>query len=239
MRNAYLIIRDFLRCVRNKNISAYAASCAFFLFLSLGPMVALLGLLLESTEKSAGFLSIATLTMIWAAGKGTLALIRGLNAVHNVTEQRNYFVVRILASVYTIVIALAVGISLGFLVFGNAILDVITFYLPQSGVLLAILLPFRYVLVWAVITVLLWCVYSFLPSIKRRMRGQLPGASLAAFVWSVFSWGFSIYIGDGNFGILYGNLSLLVVFLLWLYFGMYIILLGAYLNRYFGKRRSV
>ena len=239
MKQAYIIVKDFFRQVRDKNLSAYSASCAFFLFLSLGPMVALVGLLVESLERPAGVLSVATLTMMWAAGKGTLALMRGLNSVHNVKEQRNYLVVRILASIYTVALVLVILVSLGFIVFSNALVDMIRAYFPKSNVMLTLLTPIRYVLVWIVLTMILTCIYSFLPSVKRRVRGQLPGAMVAALVWSVFSWGFSIYMGKADFGVLYGSLGVLVLFLLWLYFGMYIILVGAYLNRYFGKRRPL
>ena len=37
----------------------------------------------------------------------------------------------------------------------------------------------------------------------------------------------------GNSYGIYGSLSIIIIVLLWLYFCMYIIMVGAYLNRYF------
>jgi membrane protein len=66
-----------------------------------------------------------------------------------------------------------------------------------------------------------------------KFEEQLPGAFFAATVWSMFSWGFSLYVTYSNSYSIYGSLSIIVIIMLWLYFCMYIMLIGAYLNRYF------
>ena len=48
-KKVYLIFRDFMRKVRDENISSFAASAAFFLFVSLIPLVAVLCALLPYT----------------------------------------------------------------------------------------------------------------------------------------------------------------------------------------------
>lgn len=232
MGKIFLVGRDFFRQMRKKNLSAFSASTAFFLFLSLGPTLALLAALFE---KSTSVMSLAVLTMVWAAGKGTLAMMRGLNAIHGVEEERNYFLIRIIASVYTVAIVLAIVSSLGLIVFSNLIIDKICFFLPQTEVVLHVIAPFRYMIVWIIVTGILASIYCFLPSVKLRFLKQVPGAMVAAGLWSVFSWGFSLYVDYFDMTAVYGSLSVLVLALLWLYFGMYIILLGAYLNRYFSN----
>ncbi|MBQ7360419.1 MAG: YihY/virulence factor BrkB family protein [Lachnospiraceae bacterium] len=266
MSKIFLVVRDFFRQMRKKNLSAFSASTAFFLFLSLGPMLAFActlipylpltsedlfetvmmvlpdkvegvakALLAEIFEKSTSVMSLAALTMIWAAGKGTLAMMRGLNAIHGVEEERNYFVVRMVASIYTLAIVLAIFSSLGLIVFSNFIIDMVCIYLPQTEVALQVIAPFRYMIVWIFVTGILASIYCFLPSVKLRFKKQIPGAMVAAGFWSVFSWGFSLYMDYFDMTAVYGSLSVLVLALLWLYFGMYIILLGAYLNRYFAN----
>ena len=42
-----------------------------------------------------------------------------------------------------------------------------------------------------------------------------------------------MYVSYGNGYSIYGSLTIIVIIMLWLYFCMYIILIGAYLNRYF------
>ena len=267
MNKIILVARDFFRQMKKKNLSAFSASTAFFLFLSLGPMIAFVctlipylpftqedlllmtleflpnkfqtlvnGFLTEIFANSAGVMPVAALTMIWASGKGTLALMRGLNSIHGVEEQRNYISVRIVASFYTLAIVLSIAFSLGLIVFSNLIIDAICLYLPGTEVALKLIAPFRYLIVWLLISILLSSIYCFLPSVKLKFKKQIPGALFAAGLWSVFSWGFSLYVDVSNLSAIYGSLSILVLALLWLYFGMYIILLGAYLNRYFGKQ---
>lgn len=42
-----------------------------------------------------------------------------------------------------------------------------------------------------------------------------------------------MYVSYGNGYSIYGSLTIIVIIMLWMYFCMYIILIGAYLNRYF------
>ena len=78
-----------------------------------------------------------------------------------------------------------------------------------------------------------WSDYTYIPDTKLKFTEQVPGACFAAVVWSVFSWGFSMYVSYGNGYSIYGSLTIIVIIMLWMYFCMYIILIGAYLNRYF------
>ena len=86
-----------------------------------------------------------------------------------------------------------------------------------------------------VLTILFAFIYAFVPDKKLHFREQIPGASFAAVVWSIFSWGFSLYVDwSGSYSI-YGSLSIIVIVMVWLYFCMYIIFMGAYINRYFSQ----
>jgi len=188
----------------------------------------------EVYDKSAGILSFAILATLWTAGKGVMALMQGLNAINDVEEERNYFLVRMVASFYTLVMLVVMVISLFIMVFGNALVNVILHRIPQLRVVAAFLMNFRFIFVWFILTVLFAMIYSYIPNIKLRFRDQLPGAMFSAIVWSVFSWGFSIYVGWERAGGIYGSLSIIIIVMLWMYFCMYIVMVGAYLNRYFG-----
>ena len=71
-----------------------------------------------------------------------------------------------------------------------------------------------------------------------KFRMQLPGAAFSAVSWGVFSWGFSLYVGIGEAYSTYGSLSLIIILMIWLYIGIYILLIGAQINRYFGPAYS-
>ena len=105
--------------------------------------------------------------------------------------------------------------------------------IPQLQRIVSFAMNFRFLLVWAVLSVLFAAVYAYVPDKKLEFREQIPGAVFSAVVWSVFSWAFSYYVTYGNTYGIYGSLSIIIIVLLWMYFCMYIIMIGAYLNRYF------
>lgn len=267
IRNIYDMVRELCREIKKRDISAFAGSMAFFLFLSLIPMLVVLCMLIPYTplteqnlahavlevvpdfadsmaielisevyQKSAGFLSVAVVTTLWSAGKAVLALRRGLNAINDREETRNYFVVRVVASLYTVVILLAVLLSLFIMVFGDRLTVLLLYRVPRLQELFSFLLHFRFLAVWAILILLFASMYAYIPDQKQKWRDQIPGASFTAVVWSVFSWGFSLFVETPMEHTIYGILSILVVVMLWMYVCMYLILLGAFLNRYLKEK---
>ncbi|MCM1045532.1 MAG: YihY/virulence factor BrkB family protein [Candidatus Gastranaerophilales bacterium] len=190
-------------------------------------------LIAEVYDKSAGILSVAAVATLWTAGKGVMALIQGLNAINGVEEKRNYLVVRIVSSLYTLLMLVAVLVSLFVMVFGNKLVEIALRKVPTLQLLVSAIMQFRFIFGWVLLTLTFSAIYAFLPNKKLRFREQIPGATFAAVVWSTFSWGFSIYVEVFNSYSIYGSLSLIVIVMLWMYFCMYIILVGAFLNQYF------
>ena len=190
-------------------------------------------LISEVYDKSAGILSVAVITIIWSAAKGVMALMRGLNAVNEVEEKRNYFVIRAIASFYTVIMLVVVILSLFIMVFGNQLVSLALHRVPQLESVVSFFMNFRFTVVWGVLTALFAAVYAYVPNDKLKFREQIPGAAFSAVVWSVFSWCFSLYLNYNNSYGIYGSLSIIIIVLLWMYFCMYIIMIGACLNRYF------
>lgn len=270
MRKLIKISINFSRKMSEKNISAYAASTAFFIFLSLVPMLMVICTMIPYTplteeslvraitevtprqidsmvtslvhdvyQRASTILPLAALLMIWTAAKGLMALMGGLNAINDVQERRNYFVVRFVAAVYTVVMLIATVISLVIMALGSRLVDVVLSRVPQLQFLFSLIVNLRFIFSWIVLTLLFAAVYTYVPSRKLRFREQIPGASFTAVVWSIFSWGFSIYLNlSGSFSI-YGSLSLIIIAMIWMYFCMYIILVGAYLNCFFNPVNKV
>lgn len=264
VRRLVALLNDFSRKMKKQGITTFAASTAFFFFLSIVPMLIVICTIIPYTplteedlveavtdvtpdqvdalaenlisdiyDKSAGVLSVALIATIWSASKGVMALMRGLNAINGVEEKRNYFVVRVVASFYTLVMLVVVILSLFLMVFGDQLVTLTLHRIPQLQRVVSFAMNFRFLLVWAVLSVLFAAVYAYVPDKKLAFREQIPGAVFSAVVWSVFSWVFSYYVTySNNYGI-YGSLSIIIIVLLWMYFCMYIILIGAYLNRYF------
>lgn len=261
----YLILRDFNWQMTKKNISAFAASTAFFLFLSMIPLLMALCAILPYTSlteeillhaitrftpdamdamvvrivsdvyaRSAGTITVFALVTIWSAAKAMLALIYGLNAVNDFEEKRNYLVLRTIACFYTVIILAAIVIALLVMVFGNVIVDLLLADIPPLHIVVSFIMHFRFLISWVILTFIFAMIYAFVPSRKLRFKQQLPGAAFAAVLWSAASFAFAVYVDHFNGFGTYGSLTTVVILMLWFYMLMYILMIGAHINRYFG-----
>ena len=268
MRKVWKMIQNISQDMGRQNLSAFSASTAFFFFLSLVPMLIMLctiipytplteenllvamrgwipdkifplaeGLVQDVYERSEGLLSIAVIVTLWTAGKGMLALMRGLNAIDDIKETRSYVWVRMISSFYTVLMLVMVVLSLLVMVFGNRFVDMLLYKMPQLQPLVALLMHFRFLAIWALLTILFIAIYAFVPNGRLKMREQIPGAVFTAIGWIAFSWGFSLYVDWTDYSI-YGSLSIIILVMLWMYFCMYIVMLGAYINRFFMALRQ-
>ena len=197
----------------------------------------LLSIIQEVYDKSTAVLPISAIFTLWSAGKGLQGLTNGVNAIYHVKETRNYVVTRIRSALYTLVFILAVIGSLILLVFGNSIQKLLTRYIPALARVTAYIIGMRTAVSLVVLALIFLMVYKFLPNRKTSFRSQVPGAVISAVAWSLFSLGFSVYLDyyDG-FSNMYGSLTTIILILLWLYFCMYIVLIGAEINAYFEER---
>ena len=74
-------------------------------------------------------------------------------------------------------------------------------------------------------------IYKFLPNHIVQLKVQLMGAAFSAVGWMIVSWIFSVYLDIfKGFSSMYGSLTTIVLIMLWLYFCMYILLLGGEVN---------
>lgn len=184
-------------------------------------------------EQSARILPLAIVIMLWSSSKGMLALMVGLNAVNEVEETRNYFMLRVEAAFYMVITIAALLVSLMLSVFGKTIITSIYSVFPNIGRLLLVLMRFRFLFVLFILIAVFVLTYTYVPNKKMKMCHQIPGAVFAALGWSAFSFGFSIYVEYFHGMSIYGSLSTIIIMMFWLYFCIYILLIGANLNRYF------
>lgn len=184
-------------------------------------------------NQSPALVSWTALAAIWAAGKGIMGLADGLNSIYQIEETRNYFLARFRYACYTVLLILALIVSLAILVFGYGIQN----YLRGRFIFFArisesmLFLPTAIAMILLVILFLI--LFAFLPNRRQKLVSQLPGAVFSAVSWAVFSYAFSIYLDfAGNMSVLYGSLTTLIVVMLWLYFCMYLLFVGAEINHY-------
>lgn len=192
------------------------------------------------SDSPVAILSATAVAALWSSSRGMLSIERGLNRVYDVEVQRNYILRRLICSGYTVVFSLVCVISLLLLVFGETLqrhlLEVFPF-LNRFSVLIS---QGRAVFSLFMLVFFFVGIYTFLPFKKQRFRYQFPGAAFAAAAWTLFSFAFSIYFKYfSSYANMYGSLTALVLLMLWLYFCICILFLGAEINWHYKHYRRL
>ncbi len=255
-------IWKFITKVMDNHVGAYAAQSAFFLVLSLIPIILLLLTLVQYTpltkadvmtaayelfpttirttilsiinevyNQSRAIIPLTAIIAFWSAGRGTMAITNGLNCIHEQKETRNYFVLRIRAAGYTVLLIVSIIMCLLILGFGNSISSLVNEHLPFLRYVTKFIIEIRTAVMMLILLVLFICIYRFLPNNKSKLQYYMPGAVFTAIGWTLASFVISAYttIFEG-FSNMYGSLTTIVLIMLWLYSCMYILLLGGVIN---------
>lgn len=197
------------------------------------------GIIGEAYHKTATTVSVSALAALWSAGKGMMALTQGLQWIAGIRDTRNYFAVRLRATLYTI--ALMVFI-VGFLVlgvFGESLMNFIAMKFPITLYITNLILDVKNIFLFLFAVIIFALIYRFMPGNQMKIKHHMPGAFVTAIGWMVVSFAFSIYIDRfSGFSNMYGSLTTIILIMLWLYFGMYITLIGAEFNQMLAERRE-
>ena len=189
----------------------------------------------EVYNRSVGIISITAIVAIWSAAKGIQYMTDGLNSVNDLEENRNWFVLRLWAIVYTIVFLFAVVFTLVVLVFGNTLHDLAVEYIPLLQSLTDLIVRLRGFVLFGILFVFFDINFTMLPNKKLTFKSQIPGAAICAVAWYVFSFALSIYVDYFNGFSMYGSLTTIALIMLWLYFCMYIMMMSAEVNVIFNE----
>lgn len=195
------------------------------------------GIVGEVYAKSLGVVPISALIALWSAGKGIQALTNGFNTIYQVQETRNFIITRIRSVIYTLIFVIAIVLTLILQVFGNSLQRELSDRFPFLDRLVTTIISMRLLISLGLLSLVFLMLYKFIPNRKATFRSQLPGAVLSAVCWSTFSFFFSIYVdffsGAAN---MYGSMTTIVLILLWMYFCMMFVMIGAQVNYYFEEQ---
>ena len=168
---------------------------------------------------------------MWSAEKGFYALCKGLHIIYETKDEYNYFFIQIKSIISTILFVLVIVLVLTVSVFGDSILDFIQTKFNISSNITNIF-HISKVGVYFILFLVVLLMYRFIPGHKLSIIKQIPGAVIATFGWYIISLFFSIYIDMfKGFSVMYGSLTTITVSMMWVYFCMYIILIGAEVNK--------
>ena len=196
-------------------------------------------IIMEIYRRSSAILPVSAIIALWSAGKAITSLTYGLNTVYHVKETRNYFVNRLRSMLFTLFFIGAFRVTLALMVFGRSIQQALTEYFPAVAEFTGMLLSLRTVITMAALMFTFVLMYRFVPNRKVSFESQIPGALVTTISWQILSVGFSFYL-EYFPGVtrMYGNLTTMILLMLWVYFCMYLVLVGAEINDWFERRMT-
>jgi membrane protein len=161
---------------------------------------------------------------LWTASLGIRVLVDALNVTYEEKERRPY-VLRILTT-YGFTFA-----ALMFMAAVTAVLVAAPLALEEIGAG-ELLIPLRWLVLYGLVAGAFAILYRYAPSRRRaQWRWVAVGAMLAAAAWMGGSLGYSWYVNNvARFQITYGSLGAIVGFLVWIWFSVMAVLLGAEVN---------
>ncbi|MBR1482528.1 MAG: YihY/virulence factor BrkB family protein [Ruminococcus sp.] len=190
-------------------------------------------------QSTTGISLVTIIITLWSAAKGVQAITNGLNRVHETYENRNWFFLRLRSMVYTVVLFVILTLTMLVVVLGKTLDSLIKQYLVDMPDFIGTVYRYRFVIIFVYLVVLFALIYRNFPNLSREARKgygfryQLPGAVLCTVSWFVLSLGISIYVNNFNGFSIYGGLTRLAVIMVWLYFCIICLMLGAEINRFY------
>ena len=182
-------------------------------------------------------LGLSALTSLWSASRGVYGLLRGLNAVYDVWEDRGYLYTRGISVVYTFLLGMVLLLTLLLHVFGNTILSWLTMVDNAVLIFLMDLVDLRFFLLLILQSLIFTLMFMVLPNQRNRFLDSLPGGIFSSIGWMVFSDIFSIYVENFNhYSNIFGSVYAVALSMLWLYCCLSILFYGGALNHYLAKK---
>ena len=246
MKTIVRVVRDFVNGAGEKSLSVYAAASAFFVILSVVPIIIVISCILPVTGLTEAALYEAVTTFLPETTKEFMvSLIRYVYSNNN--------------GILPVALTLAVWSS------GRGMLSLIrglneihgitekrgyfrlrivsSFYtvILLIGLIFTLLVSvfgqskFRFILAILILSVVFTFLYTYVPDVKTALKNQFYAGVMAALGCTVFSYCFSVYVDNYNDFSNYGSINTVVIIMLWLYFSMYIILYGAYIGCFLTK----
>ena len=171
--------------------------------------------------------------------KGTMAIGRGLTFMAGKEDSVNYFLRRAIHTLYTLIFCVMLVAVMVIYILGDVVVSKMLVRLDSverfqlvdtvANILSIVKIAFAPTVLFGVMIVAYWA----LPVERVRIKTAVPGAAFTTILWMLLSFGVSSYINIvGINTYMYGSLASVILLALWLYMCMYVMLIGAEINKF-------
>jgi membrane protein len=195
--------------------------------------------ILENAQANKSFfISISGVTAsLWPFTKAVQSLMVSINTVYGIEE--GTLIKRLGLSMFlTAAFIILIILSMVVLLFGRNIGKIIFGYLGSPDTFFRVLDYLRYEFSVFILLIIFVILYKTMPRKKLAVRDVIPGAAFSTFCWLILSSAYSLLIGRFfKFASIYGGLLGIILLIIWLYWAMHIILIGAVINVVISEKR--
>ncbi len=186
------------------------------------------------------YFSASLLIILWSATAGSATIINGINRAYGFTVRKNYLFMRIEGIIFSLAIMLIMQLIFALIVLGREIVSFLQSIELFTDITYSIIHVFRYVLPFLLLFLVFSAAYKFLTYEKVSFSFVFPGAVVSTLGFIAGSMLFSNYISTKAkyYNTIYGNLSGVIVFLVWIFILSTIFLTGAEINYFIGKHHQ-
>lgn len=162
------------------------------------------------------------LAALWGSGKGVGGLCYAVERIYGIQKQP-HIILRYLKTAWrTLLFYLVIIASLFIFALGRLI--------PRSSLLIEVIINLRVIIFGVILSVVFSLFYSRLAG--THFKNHLFGGILAAIGWMLFTFFYSLYVSYAiSSASIYAELGAAIFFMLWVYFCVNIILIGAEINK--------
>ncbi len=249
-KKAYRYLKEKYDLLSVKKYTTIAGTLVFFLIMSIMPLsfwlTLILGKLPVDTEKilnlsvfssvkkvldfiqkeannaTTGASIILIFTTLYSSTNLFYQIRRSGEIIYDFHEEQQGLKVRLGALVLLIVIMAGAVAFLLVFAFGSFLLSRVLSSAWERVV--------EYLLLLALAFLLVLLLNMYICPYKESVKSFLPGTAITMAAWSLAIVGFSVYLKVSNVSRLYGALSTVIVFLLWLYILMICFIVGVIFN---------
>lgn len=184
-----------------------------------------------SSQPHVGVLAFGLLFAVWSAASGVTGIMRQLNIVYEVEEDRSLVRVHLTALLLTFCCCGVMLSALALAVYGGMLQQALGERFGFSAALLKTFAALRWVVIALSVEFAFSLLYWLGPNVKRSFTFFTPGSLVATGGVFVGSFAVKLYAAHSvGFGMLYGNAGAMMILLIWLFLGGWATLVGGEIN---------
>lgn len=256
-------IRSFTKTFKAAQVTTYASSAAFYIFLSIIPIIVLLFTIIPYTPLTQeGVLDVLLTILPSSLSDFTTGIVaevydkniailsisavvllwsasKGMQAITlglnsiNGVKETRNFVLMRLEACLYTVILLVL------LIFSLGLFIFGSFIIDHLVLwmhideIYQVLVDFRFLVEWIFYAIPIAVLYAWVPNKRTKPHTQWRGAAFTGVTWTLFSYAFSLYLNIFPAFSIYGSLTTVIITMFWLFVAMNILFLGALINVFF------